>query len=678
MPNHQEYSTNLNLTNRAKDEFKNLGYQVLDKIYEQNTMPASVVQSFRGVHNEFCEKFYLDTFCHEPDVLPSFASIIKGVNRYFRGNPAHVKERQDYLMQVVSIMWALKDKAAQQGDHYERGSIKINDPDGKLFDFLKGYVQFATGHDNPGYLKNANDFAYSRHPQNGLSSHYKNFETEQYGIDIRFKGAAPTLDILPCKGDSHLLFGRVKINQTWYTFVKAEPIGLGHFLEGVEHAKNLVIPQKHDGINRKEKEMPRALKEAYEKFRLAQRIDKKVKTVSDMYLTVMRTHDLTEKGNEAKVAFLHAVEVLNFSKDIMFRTGNEVILDFQIDPHNINQILPEEDIDMMNEFDKNDKPKTLSQKIAFPVTFYTATLLPEMLFGYEHWNHITDKLILGALPIATETNGMGNHRDKIMEACIAKGSELGGVFSIVNEFEIKGENLGLIPVSPEDWKEKNVHHALVPMDDFGGKIDISVVKKQVDEMHKIIESGKSVYVHCKAGKGRSFSFIVAYLLMHSDMDVTQIFGHIREKRPQVSPGSAQLILIERFRSTYCPHKAPLDKNSVHFQSYRKDWKSKVNRLTTGFVNAVSAFNPFGSTHASETKPAVVNSVPNAVQAIAVVEESAPTLILSKRKTSSVESSAKRQKLTVDADDDNQVAVTDFEGIEDRSEQNDDSRKRLKR
>lgn len=290
----------------------------------------------------------------------------------------------------------------------------------------------------------------------------------------------------------------------------------------------------------------------------------------------------------------------------------------------------------MKDQHSNEEPKTFYQKMLFPVTFYTGTLIPEFL-GNSHWNHITDNLILGALPIATEISGMGNHRDKIMAACQEKGHELGAVYSIVNHFEIRGENLGLTPVSPEDWNAKNVKHVLVQMDDFGGDIDINVMKKHIDDIHEMIESGKSVYVHCKAGKGRSFTIIVAYLLMHTDMSVTQIFGYLREKRPQVSPGSAQFELIETFRSTFCPHKAPLDKSSPEFQSYRKDWGSSVNRVKNSLANLFLSVNgSFNPSAPKNVEPAIVAPEEN------MVEEAQPTLVI-KRKASS-KNAAKRQKL----------------------------------
>jgi hypothetical protein len=224
--------------------------------------------------------------------------------------------------------------------------------------------------------------------------------------------------------------------------------------------------------------------------------------------------------------------------------------------------------------DSASKPASpgIGYKIAFPLTFYFGTLLPEALPKSNHWNKICDGLILGALPIATSVLGYGNHAEKIINECNKDGRPLGAVYSVVNPFEIKGEGLGFLkPVSPECWKSKKVNHHLIPMDDFGGNIDLKQVKATVDDMHKQIESGRSVYVHCKAGKGRSFTFVVCYLLMHTNLNVTEIFALIRKQRPQVSPSNAQFETIEKFRQKYCPNKAPLNKDSLHFQSYRKDW-----------------------------------------------------------------------------------------------------------
>ncbi|MBS0289309.1 MAG: dual specificity protein phosphatase family protein [Proteobacteria bacterium] len=236
--------------------------------------------------------------------------------------------------------------------------------------------------------------------------------------------------------------------------------------------------------------------------------------------------------------------------------------------------------------------KELKQRIEFVVSFYTGTLLPELNPNIQHWNEIISGLFLGAMPIATSFWGMGNHGEKIRAQCKAQGRSLKAVYSVVNLWEALGEGLGLAPVSPKYWTDHKVSHRLIPCDDFGGNLDIDEVKQIVDEMNDLIKNNKSVYIHCKAGKGRSFALAVCYLLAHTDKDVTQIFGLLRHKRHQVSPNENQYELIEKFRAKYCPMKAPLNRNSLHFQSYRKDL---IHRLKSPLMQAVLLGVAFGVT-----------------------------------------------------------------------------------
>ncbi len=54
----------------------------------------------------------------------------------------------------------------------------------------------------------------------------------------------------------------------------------------------------------------------------------------------------------------------------------------------------------------------------------------------------------------------------------------------------------------------------------------------VDYIHKcIVSNGKSVLVHCKAGKQRSASVIAAYIMKFGEVDIDKAVYYIRTKRP---------------------------------------------------------------------------------------------------------------------------------------------------
>ncbi|KNE70856.1 hypothetical protein AMAG_14962 [Allomyces macrogynus ATCC 38327] len=45
----------------------------------------------------------------------------------------------------------------------------------------------------------------------------------------------------------------------------------------------------------------------------------------------------------------------------------------------------------------------------------------------------------------------------------------------------------------------------------------------------------NVYVHCKAGKSRSATAVMAYLIMHQGYSFDRAWAHVKEKRPAVAP-----------------------------------------------------------------------------------------------------------------------------------------------
>lgn len=199
----------------------------------------------------------------------SVSSWAKSANRYLYGDLSHADTRRDYLAAIICLMWSLHNKAkTEQNKNMQRGSFKIIDPEGKLYNFLLDYAKFATGSDSPGFLS-ANSFAYSRNPGYGLSSHYKD-SPNQFGIDVRFLGDANTTAILP-SDNPHLLFGQIKIDDQNYTFIKFEPAGLGDFIEYIHHGTDFISAacyQQHDLINTsfREKDIPKKLQDAFDAF----------------------------------------------------------------------------------------------------------------------------------------------------------------------------------------------------------------------------------------------------------------------------------------------------------------------------------------------------------------------------------------------------------------------------
>lgn len=267
--------------------------------------------------------------------VPSASSYLKSWNRYLRGDQDHAEMRRNYMLAINCVMWAMYNQAALRNEAFARGSFKINDPNGRLFELLKGYVQFATGQDNPWYTT-SNDFAYPRNPAYGQSSHYtaSHFKAEQYGIDMRLMGGYPTLEILP-HNHSHLLFGQVEIGKEQYTILKFEPIGLGSALEFAEHAMHFGKSGHLAGNERREKDIPATLKAIYQTFQECYlehyRSNITADTLSTMFEQIQAENKKAENRAFIDVfnEFMLEAKKLGLSENIAIRTGNEVILSME-------------------------------------------------------------------------------------------------------------------------------------------------------------------------------------------------------------------------------------------------------------------------------------------------------------------------------------------------------------
>lgn len=47
------------------------------------------------------------------------------------------------------------------------------------------------------------------------------------------------------------------------------------------------------------------------------------------------------------------------------------------------------------------------------------------------------------------------------------------------------------------------------------------------------QEGSKTYVHCKAGRGRSTTLVLCYLIKFFNQDPEQAYAFVRQKRPQV-------------------------------------------------------------------------------------------------------------------------------------------------
>ncbi len=161
------------------------------------------------------------------------------------------------------------------------------------------------------------------------------------------------------------------------------------------------------------------------------------------------------------------------------------------------------------------------------------------------WHHdiITGKLTLGAIPMTNYTP-LGDFKDKKISA----------VITALEPHEWKKPNLFGIPVKGQQWQEAAIEHCLIETPDFV-PLSQENIQKGVDFIKAHIQDKEGhVYVHCKAGKGRSATIVICYLLQYGEkhglpkFTVDEAIRHVKNLRPVIKINPEQRQAIDTFYS----------------------------------------------------------------------------------------------------------------------------------
>ncbi|KAG0479761.1 hypothetical protein HPP92_010619 [Vanilla planifolia] len=116
-------------------------------------------------------------------------------------------------------------------------------------------------------------------------------------------------------------------------------------------------------------------------------------------------------------------------------------------------------------------------------------------------------------------------------------------------------------------KRLNITHVLIvakslepafPNDFVYKKIEVldtadTNIKEHFDECFDFIEEsrqkGGGVLVHCFAGRSRSVTVIIAYLMKKYQMSLSQAFAHVKSKRPQMTPNSGFMVQLLNYEKS---------------------------------------------------------------------------------------------------------------------------------
>lgn len=126
-----------------------------------------------------------------------------------------------------------------------------------------------------------------------------------------------------------------------------------------------------------------------------------------------------------------------------------------------------------------------------------------------------NKLFLGSLPMKRDARELLKHGVKT-------------VLSTIEGFEFS-ESVAGSPLTCTDLREINITQQHLPTTDFD-PLSHEELWVAADTIQAGLEKG-NVYVHCKAGRGRSAMAIAAYLILHEKKSATEAIEHLKQYRP---------------------------------------------------------------------------------------------------------------------------------------------------
>lgn len=150
------------------------------------------------------------------------------------------------------------------------------------------------------------------------------------------------------------------------------------------------------------------------------------------------------------------------------------------------------------------------------------------------WNSIEDLLILGALPLDN-----WHHPETLQKLGVQ------AVVSILEPYE--AETATFFSTPTRDWKAFNMHHILHACWDMEPPT-LEMIHHALDDIQKFIGRGEKVYLHCKAGRGRSALIAVCYLIQARKMTAAGALAHVKKRRPLLNLRPLQLARIHEFEA----------------------------------------------------------------------------------------------------------------------------------
>ncbi|KAK1420628.1 hypothetical protein QVD17_22372 [Tagetes erecta] len=161
----------------------------------------------------------------------------------------------------------------------------------------------------------------------------------------------------------------------------------------------------------------------------------------------------------------------------------------------------------------------------YPTLFYNV-FRNKIQSEFRWWDQIDQFLLLGAVPFPKDVPRL-------------KQINVGGVITLNEPYET------LVPSSL--YKAHDIDHLVIPTRDYLFAPSFVDIDRAVNFIHKNATRCRTTYVHCKAGRGRSTTIVLCYLVQYKHMTPVAALEYVRSRRPRVLLAPSQWKAVQEYK-----------------------------------------------------------------------------------------------------------------------------------
>lgn len=144
---------------------------------------------------------------------------------------------------------------------------------------------------------------------------------------------------------------------------------------------------------------------------------------------------------------------------------------------------------------------------------------------FRWWDRVDEFILLGAVPFPADVPRL-------------KALGVAGVVTLNEPYETL--------VSTSLYLDHGINHLVIPTRDYLFAPSNGDIDRAIEFIHGNASCGKTTYVHCKAGRGRSTTIVLCYLVKHKDMTPGAAYDYVRSIRPRVLLASSQWQAVQEY------------------------------------------------------------------------------------------------------------------------------------